>query len=85
MQSVSKLKRNTMSSSITRIIRFASDDGKIYFGEEPKSENELATVLSGSIYDGTLTRTTAKKKIVKLLSPIVPRDIFCIGLNYMKV
>ena len=74
-----------MSGSITRIIRFVSDDGKTYSGEDPKDLSKPATVLSGSLFDGTLTRTTVKKKIVKLLTPVVPRDIFCIGLNYKKV
>lgn len=74
-----------MSGSITRIIRFVSDDGKTYSGEDPKDFSKPATVLSGSLFGGTLTRTTVKKKIVKLLTPVVPRDIFCIGLNYRKL
>jgi len=75
-------------AAITRIIRFVSDDGGIFTGESPgegtPSAGTLATVLKGSLYDGTLTRTATKKPIVKLLAPVVPSDIFCIGLNYMK-
>merc|ERR1712227_1002803 len=68
---------------ITRIIRFESDDGKIYQGEEPAAGSP-AVVLSGNLYDGSLARTAEKKPVKKLPSPIVPTDIFCIGLNYMK-
>ena len=53
-------------------------------GEEP-APGALATVLTGSLYDGTLARTATKKVVIKLLAPVVPTDIFCIGLNYMKV
>lgn len=73
-----------MSSEITRIIRFIAEDGKTYFGEEPKESGSQATVLSGDPLQGSLTRTNEKRTISKLLAPIVPTDIFCIGLNYMK-
>ena len=75
-------------AAITRIIRFVSDDGGIFTGESPgegtPSAGTLATVLKGSLYDGSLTRTATKKPIVKLLAPVVPSDIFCIGLNYVS-
>lgn len=72
------------SAPVTRIIRFVSDDSNTYFGEAPSSGN-TATVLSGSIFEPSkLVRTGQTKTIKKLLSPIDPPNIFCIGLNYMK-
>ena len=40
--------------------------------------------MSGSLFEGTLSRTGKKVKVSKLLAPIKPEAIFCIGLNYMK-
>lgn len=73
-----------MTSEITRIIRFVAEDGKTYYGEEPSEGGSTATVLSGDLYDGSLARTSEQRKVCKLLAPVVPTDIFCIGLNYMK-
>ncbi len=58
-----------------RVIRFLSDDGKVYLGQEDGS------VLDGEI-TGTLTPTGAKKAVAKILAPLIPTDIYCIGLNY---
>jgi 2-keto-4-pentenoate hydratase/2-oxohepta-3-ene-1,7-dioic acid hydratase in catechol pathway len=58
-----------------RVIRFLSDDGEVYLGEEDGS------VLEGEI-TGALTSTGVKKAITKILAPIDPVDIYCIGLNY---
>jgi 2-keto-4-pentenoate hydratase/2-oxohepta-3-ene-1,7-dioic acid hydratase in catechol pathway len=58
-----------------RVIRFLSDDGKVYLGEEDGS------VLDGEI-TGTLTPTGEKKAVAKILAPLLPTDIYCIGLNY---
>ena len=67
-----------------RLVRFISDDGKTYLGEENK-EFGKARVVEGSIYKvDTLRRTGEYRYIAILLSPIVPRDIFCIGLNYVR-
>ena len=68
-----------------RLVRFISDDGKIYLGEENKEFGCVARVVEGSIYNvDTLRRTGEYRYVAILLSPIVPRDIFCIGLNYMR-
>jgi hypothetical protein len=55
-----------------------------YLGEEPSVGGTQAHILSGSLYNGSLTKTSEKKEIRKLLAPVVPTNIFCIGLNYMK-
>merc|ERR1712190_282134 len=44
----------------------------------------MGVVLSGDLLKGSLQRTTTLMDIAKLLTPLVPTDIFCIGLNYMK-
>lgn len=68
---------------IQRIIRFKSS-GATYMGEEPEAGSSSAVVLSGDLFDGSLARTDRVLPIDKLLAPLVPTDIFCIGLNYMK-
>ncbi|KAJ9446116.1 hypothetical protein DIPPA_27862 [Diplonema papillatum] len=72
-----------MSRPITRIIRFLSKDGKVYLGEQPPPGARAATVLEGNVFE-TLARTDKTAVIDRLLSPIVPTEIFCIGLNYLK-
>ncbi len=62
-----------------QIIRFESDDNKIYMGCE--FDNESASVIEGDIYSD-FTHTGNRKIIKKILTPISPRVIFCIGLNY---
>lgn len=72
---------------ITRVVRFIGQDGKEYWGEEPKagaSPGQAATVLSGGLYDGSLKRTSQTQIIKKLLAPVQPPNIFCIGVNYMS-
>ena len=65
-----------------RIIRFLSNDGKIHVGTEP----DAATGVSSELTDVLDPQPTGKSlKVVKLLAPILPPSIYCIGLNYMKV
>jgi len=71
------------AAPITRIIRFEGDDGNIYHGEEPDA-GQPAVVLSGNLFDGSLARTSEQRAVQKLLPPLVPTNIFCIGLNYMR-
>jgi 2-keto-4-pentenoate hydratase/2-oxohepta-3-ene-1,7-dioic acid hydratase in catechol pathway len=62
-----------------RIVRFLSDDG-IQVGEL-LNDDRTARVLKGDFERGfEPTRFTAK--VNKLLAPLVPTDILCIGLNY---
>eukprot|EP01059_Diplonema_ambulator_P008126 TRINITY_DN17658_c0_g1_i1.p1 TRINITY_DN17658_c0_g1~~TRINITY_DN17658_c0_g1_i1.p1 ORF type:complete len:303 (+),score=65.53 TRINITY_DN17658_c0_g1_i1:70-909(+) len=68
--------------AVTRIIRFLSE-GKVYYGEQQRGMGNAAEILTGDIFKG-LERTGEVKPVEVLLSPIVPREIFCIGLNYMK-
>jgi 2-keto-4-pentenoate hydratase/2-oxohepta-3-ene-1,7-dioic acid hydratase in catechol pathway len=64
-----------------RIARFISDEGTTVTGELLKGD--LARVLKGDFESGfEPTRFTAKVR--KLLAPLVPADILCIGLNYRE-
>eukprot|EP01064_Diplonema_japonicum_P006653 TRINITY_DN14498_c1_g2_i2.p1 TRINITY_DN14498_c1_g2~~TRINITY_DN14498_c1_g2_i2.p1 ORF type:complete len:296 (+),score=78.67 TRINITY_DN14498_c1_g2_i2:44-889(+) len=73
----------TPAAPISRVIRFLSE-GQVYLGEEPanKSDRE-AEVLEGDIHQG-LTRTGTTRPVERNLAPLIPREILCIGLNYMK-
>ncbi len=62
-----------------QILRFESDDNKIYTGCDFKKDT--ASVIEGDIYSD-FTNTGKRKSVKKFLSPISPRAICCIGLNY---
>jgi 2-keto-4-pentenoate hydratase/2-oxohepta-3-ene-1,7-dioic acid hydratase in catechol pathway len=62
-----------------RIIRFLDENNNIYYGH--KYENNSATLLSGELF-GELKDTGKKVYVKKLLSPVLPPAILCIGLNY---
>ncbi len=64
-----------------KIIRFESEDGQVYLGTQV-SEQE-ASILEGDLF--AEYRIGARRaKIRRLLAPIEPVDILCIGLNYRK-
>lgn len=63
-----------------QIIRFESDDNKIYAG--CNFDDGYACVIEGDLY-GDYNVTQQKRKVNRLLSPVSPRAIFCIGFNYM--
>jgi 2-keto-4-pentenoate hydratase/2-oxohepta-3-ene-1,7-dioic acid hydratase in catechol pathway len=62
-----------------RIIRFIAPDGQIHLGEE--HQNDSVTILAGSLADGVV-RTSLRASVKKLLAPLEPTDIICIGRNY---
>jgi 2-keto-4-pentenoate hydratase/2-oxohepta-3-ene-1,7-dioic acid hydratase in catechol pathway len=62
-----------------QILRFESDDNKIYTGCD--FDNETASVIEGDIY-ADFSNTGKRKLVKKFLTPVSPRVIFCIGLNY---
>lgn len=64
-----------------RIIRFLDPAGKINFGV-PQGE-KTALRIDGDIL-GRYSVSAEKIPVVKLLAPIVPAAIVCIGLNYRK-
>ena len=63
-----------------RIVRFLSG-GKEHLGQQ--LDDSTALELEGSLL-GPRRDTGRRLKIEKLLSPVVPTDILCIGLNYRE-
>lgn len=61
-----------------RIVRFISG-GKTYLGQD--IDGKSAKRIEGELF-GDLKVTGETLKIDKLLAPLVPTDILCIGLNY---
>lgn len=64
-----------------RFIRFVDDQGNAHFGCDYVEGN--ARVLEGSWPDD-LRQTDQRLRVQKLLAPIEPRAILCIGLNYKR-
>jgi 2-keto-4-pentenoate hydratase/2-oxohepta-3-ene-1,7-dioic acid hydratase in catechol pathway len=64
-----------------RIIRFIAEDGHIHHGEP--QDNNSAIELTGALEQG-FRRTAMRLNIRKLLAPLEPRDIICIGRNYQS-
>lgn len=64
-----------------KLVRYQDASGKISFGR--RHENGTITRIEGDILQ-TFTDSNDVVTPTKLLAPIVPRDILCIGLNYRK-
>jgi len=76
----------TTFSAPTRIIRFEDSEGVVHYGEEPAGgakAGSVATVLDGDVFEG-LTRSDTTAKVQRLLTPVAPTNILCVGLNYMR-
>jgi len=64
-----------------RIIRFVDESGEVRFGEE--AADGTAALLSGtSLLD--LRPNGRRAKVARLVAPLEPAAILCIGLNYRK-
>ena len=64
-----------------RIIRFLDEGRQVRLGRQ--HDDGRVTLLSGDLF-GTLSDTGEPAKAEKLLAPVAPYDILCIGLNYRK-
>lgn len=64
-----------------KIVRYQTTNGQIAYGQQ--HADGRTTRLAGEIF-GELTDTGESAAVAKLLAPIEPRDIICIGLNYRK-
>lgn len=64
-----------------KIIRYRNGDGNTCFGRQ--HDNGQITRLAGDLFEA-LTDTGEAADVAKLLAPLEPRDILCIGLNYRK-
>jgi len=70
-----------------RIIRFEDGAGKVHYGLDKDvvrdgTAKDRVEVLKGDPYIG-LKMTGETADSVRLLAPVVPTNIFCIGLNYV--
>ena len=63
------------------IIRYLNKENKTFYGVT--QDEILANRIEGNIYENYV-ETQQKEEIIKILAPIIPKDIFCIGLNYKK-
>lgn len=64
-----------------KIIRYQDSAGKI--GYASQESDGSAKRIEGDIY-GDFTVTAEAADVSKLLAPVVPTSIFCIGLNYKE-
>lgn len=64
-----------------KIIRYQDSQGRIaYASQKPDGS---AVQIKGDIF-GAFEVTTEKAQVTKLLAPIAPTNILCIGLNYRR-
>src|SRR3954462_15962505 len=63
-----------------RIIRFLSGD-QVHFGQPV--EESTARRIEGDLF-GSYRATDQTLRVEKVLAPLVPTDILCIGLNYRE-
>lgn len=62
-----------------RIIRYQNTKNEIRYAQETTAGNYLEII--GDIY-GSYTVGSTRAEVVKILAPIVPTSVLCIGLNY---
>ncbi len=64
-----------------RIIRYRQTDGTVHYGQQ--HEDGRTTRLAGALF-ASLVDTGEEAQAGKLLAPLQPADIICIGLNYRR-
>jgi len=64
-----------------KLIRYSDSDGHIHHASQQPDGSAL--VIEGDIY-GSFHVTRDRADVAKLLAPIVPGSILCIGLNYKR-
>ena len=64
-----------------RIIRFLDENGQTCFGHN--YHDGEATLLEGEMFK-SLQNTGQREKVHKILAPVQPSAILCIGLNYLQ-
>jgi 2-keto-4-pentenoate hydratase/2-oxohepta-3-ene-1,7-dioic acid hydratase in catechol pathway len=65
-----------------KIIRFLDERSQVCLGRQ--HEDGRATLLEGDLFGGPLRDSSAPAIVDKLLAPLAPSAILCIGLNYRK-
>jgi 2-keto-4-pentenoate hydratase/2-oxohepta-3-ene-1,7-dioic acid hydratase in catechol pathway len=67
-----------------KIFRFESTAGDVLYGTGVSGEpGAILQVLAGDLFSG-LIETQEKETVARLLAPLEPRAIVCIGLNYRQ-
>ena len=67
-----------------RIARFLDAEGQEHYGMDDDSKvGDSVSTLQGDIFSG-LELTGKSATLAKLLTPIIPCNIYCIGLNYSE-
>ncbi len=67
-----------------KIFRFESTSGDVLFGTgEKAAPGDVLEVLDGELFGG-FVGTGEKASVARLLAPLEPRMIMCIGLNYRQ-
>ncbi len=64
-----------------KIIRFLDNAHAVHFGA--RHDDDSVTLIEGDIF-GQYRDTGNTVEVAKLLAPLVPTDVLCIGLNYRK-
>lgn len=65
-----------------KIIRYENPEGHIEFGSlQPDGS---ARVIAGDLFTGEFAVTDKPSQMARLLSPVSPAALLCIGLNYRK-
>ena len=64
-----------------KIVRFLDDGGNTCYGAQQADGS--TTLLEGDVYD-SYSDTGKPATVTKLLAPILPTNIMCIGANYAK-
>ncbi len=64
-----------------KIIRFSDSDGQIHLGR--LHDDGSATLLEGVLF-GSFRDSGKPAQVAKLLAPVMPTTIYCIGLNYVR-
>jgi len=68
----------------SRLVRFHNEKGEVVYGEPQNSKSgkiETAKLIQGDIF-GNSSVTDTVVTVKKLLAPLLPTTILCIGLNY---
>ncbi|MBK8976276.1 MAG: fumarylacetoacetate hydrolase family protein [Planctomycetes bacterium] len=66
-----------------RIIRYRDPEGVVRFGGAGPADGDAWRVLDGHPY-GEHALTSERCRVAKLLAPIEPTQLLCIGLNYRR-
>jgi 2-keto-4-pentenoate hydratase/2-oxohepta-3-ene-1,7-dioic acid hydratase in catechol pathway len=65
-----------------KVVRFQDPHGITHWGNQ--HDDGVVTQLDGELFGSNLRDTGQAADVTKLLAPLVPVDIICIGLNYRK-